>query len=329
MLRKIYELLENKTPSKLKQLIPESWRTWTGYQIKEARRQEIDHFKDLNYPLELPAGETENTLIEYLSRFREGDDWANRERDRYLRIALRRFIYTLQILPDGNGRLLEIGAHPYFISLLLGRFTSYQLTFLNYFGDAYPKHSSQSLIRPDGPEVTFEFDNINVEKEIMPYDDDVFDVVIMCEVLEHLVNDPVQALLEIKRVLKPDGVFVMTTPNVVRPENVARLLAGQNVYDQYSGYGPYGRHNREYTVDEMRHLLKDLAFEIDELFTSDIGRNRADKFYSAEKFKDLIWAMKDNLGQHIFVRARNRGKPGPRGRPAWLYRSFPDDELVS
>ena len=42
------------------------------------------------------------------------------------------------------------------------------------------------------------------------------------------------------RVLKPLGAMILTNPNVVRLENVAKLMSGANVYDAYSGYGPYG-----------------------------------------------------------------------------------------
>lgn len=47
----------------------------------------------------------------------------------------------------------------------------------------------------------------------MPFDDDYFDVVACCNVIEHL--GPVDAhrmLKEIKRVLKPHGIVILTTP---------------------------------------------------------------------------------------------------------------------
>jgi len=46
----------------------------------------------------------------------------------------------------------------------------------------------------------------------MPFADEVFDVVVMSEVIEHLIR-PEVAVWEIARLLKPDGVFVMTTNN--------------------------------------------------------------------------------------------------------------------
>lgn len=45
-----------------------------------------------------------------------------------------------------------------------------------------------------------------------PYDDDSFDVIVSVEVLEHVDEDE-RFVSEVRRVLKTDGVFFMTTPN--------------------------------------------------------------------------------------------------------------------
>jgi ubiquinone/menaquinone biosynthesis C-methylase UbiE len=42
--------------------------------------------------------------------------------------------------------------------------------------------------------------------ESMPYEDDFFDLIVCNNVLDH-VHDPNRVLIEIKRVLSPDGLF--------------------------------------------------------------------------------------------------------------------------
>jgi SAM-dependent methyltransferase len=46
----------------------------------------------------------------------------------------------------------------------------------------------------------------------LPLDDDSFDVVVSFETIEH-VKEPEKALAELRRVLKPDGVLVISSPN--------------------------------------------------------------------------------------------------------------------
>ena len=46
----------------------------------------------------------------------------------------------------------------------------------------------------------------------LPLKDNSFDIVIMRDVIEHLLR-PYDTLLEVKRVLKPNGILKLTTPN--------------------------------------------------------------------------------------------------------------------
>ena len=82
------------------------------------------NFDFLFYDLELPEGETEESIFQYLSSF-YFEDSPKEELDNYLRDDFKRFLYTLSITPEGKGRLLEIGANPYFMSMLIRKFTNY------------------------------------------------------------------------------------------------------------------------------------------------------------------------------------------------------------
>lgn len=50
------------------------------------------------------------------------------------------------------------------------------------------------------------------DAESLPYKDNTFDFVFMTEALEHML-DHKKAVMEVGRVLKPDGIFVVTVPN--------------------------------------------------------------------------------------------------------------------
>lgn len=66
--------------------------------------------------------------------------------------------------------------------------------------------------------------------ESIPVEDNSFDVILCTEVLEH-VPEPIQAIKEISRILKPQGLLIMTAP----------LGSGlhQQPYHFYGGYTPY------------------------------------------------------------------------------------------
>lgn len=286
----------------------------------------VKNMPELNYPLEYPKGETEASLLEYLSGFYIEGEGHSDELIAYLREDFRRFIYTYNLLPSNYGNMYEIGSNPYFISLLIKKFSQYNLTCSNYFGSEFPEYSSQTLINEKiNEKIIFEFSNSNIEISAIQTQEK-YDVILFCEVIEHLVNDPVNALLNIKDALKPEGHLILTTPNVNRLENVAKMLSGSNIYDPYSGYGPYGRHNREYNKHELFLLLKHLGFDIEIMFSSDVHVNRAGDFYDVNKFKDLVEYRKHDLGQYIFVRAKNTKKPS-RKKPSWLFRSYPTEML--
>src|SRR3954464_7953213 len=52
----------------------------------------------------------------------------------YLEECFRRLLTTLELVPEGDGRVLELGANPYFLTILLRRFRRFDLALANYFG---------------------------------------------------------------------------------------------------------------------------------------------------------------------------------------------------
>ena len=292
----------------------------------------VDLFAALTPPLPLPAAIGEAGMLNLFESL-VLDDAPKQEMTNYWRQDWKRFVHTLGLVADLSGHCLELGANPYFTTTLLRLFTSLKLTLANYFGPQFDQVASQMLmvqhpLTGEWLKYQNEFHHFNIEDARFPFPAESFDVVLFCEVIEHLQSDPLKVLLEIKRVLKPDGKLVVTTPNVSRLENVCRMIAGANIYDPYSGYGPYGRHNREYNRHELVQLLEFCGFAIETSFTADVHENRASAFAQLKKIAPLVRFRSADLGQYLFSRSRNT-VPARQGRPAWLYRSYPADELQS
>jgi SAM-dependent methyltransferase len=78
----------------------------------------------------------------------------------------------------------------------------------------------------------------------LPVADGVADVVIMSELIEHLV-DPDAAVAEARRVLRPGGSLLLSTPNLAAWYNRGLLAAGiQPVFSEVSLHGVFGRPGR-------------------------------------------------------------------------------------
>lgn len=78
----------------------------------------------------------------------------------------------------------------------------------------------------------------------LKFPDESFEVVISLEVIEH-IKDYRKYLSEIKRVIKPEGIYVFSTPNKKMMMN------------------PNPSHIREFTIGELKELLEDYFKEID------------------------------------------------------------------
>jgi 2-polyprenyl-3-methyl-5-hydroxy-6-metoxy-1,4-benzoquinol methylase len=84
----------------------------------------------------------------------------------------------------------------------------------------------------------------------LPFRSGVFRAICTFEVLEHLPVDAVPRYLsEMRRVVQPGGVCILSTPNTL--------------YTQAEGFGMYEYHEKEYAPDELRALLSGYFSKVD------------------------------------------------------------------
>jgi SAM-dependent methyltransferase len=208
----------------------------------------------------LPDSE-KDYLLQYHSIFRD-----RAEAERYLYDSWNRMQVVLDWMQDlqqkGVKKVLELGANPYYLTLLLKKHLQLELHLANYFGDSGHEKLERQTIDNGSEKQELEYFHFNVETERFPYDDQVFDCVIFCEILEHLLLQPDFTVSEIRRILAPSGYVIISTPNAARLSNLVRLARGRNIYADYSPHGIYGRHNREYTFGEVVDLLKRHNFHV-------------------------------------------------------------------
>jgi len=250
--------------------------------------------------------------------------------DPYFTESYGRVLLTWELVRGRSGNALELGSNPFFTTWMLQQFTDLTLSQANFFGQRGEATQELAWTDRDGTlrRSPMSMQLFNMEEDTFPYADASFDIVACCEVIEHLLMDPLRSLREIHRVLAPGGTLVLTTPNAGRLENVIALVQGRNIYDPYSGFGPYGRHNREFIPRELFRLLDFAGFSLQRISTSDSHRwDRTPTAVVEASLAPMLAGRSPDLGQYIFCEAIADHEPHA-GWPDTFYRSRPAEELV-
>jgi SAM-dependent methyltransferase len=233
----------------------------------------------------------------------------------YVACSVDRIQLTVAFLPDlpPGARVLELGANPYLLTRVLAR-RGLDVRGANWFSPTHPATGSQVVRHPaEGTTSTYAYDHFDAEVDPFPYPDGTFDLVLCCEILEHLPNDPTHLVVEAHRVLAPGGHLVLTTPNAVRADRLAAVLAGDGLHDRLSGHGTHGRHNREYTREELTDLLAGCGFTVDVVVDHDIG-------VASPPVPRLPGLRRTGRAFNLFAVARS-DRPRRWYYPDWLYSS--------
>jgi SAM-dependent methyltransferase len=107
----------------------------------------------------------------------------------------------------------------------------------------------------------------DIERDPLPADSGIVDVIIFTDVIEHLHHSPKPALEEMMRILRPGGVVVASTPNAVRLTVRLKVLMGVSnwprVWDYFEQPASHFGHHHEYTIEEFRGVFEQTGFVID------------------------------------------------------------------
>jgi SAM-dependent methyltransferase len=261
-------------------------------------------------------------------------EFAGREEEMayYLRRSAGRFARTLPlalgVAPPGS-RVLELGADPFFFTQLLLEGGARMVLGGEPRGvwEREPNGVEPVCLRWDGREERVELYRFDAERHRWPFADGSFDAVICMETLEHLSYSPAHLLHEANRVLRDGGQLVLTTPNALAAPLLARQLRGLSTGEPYSGYGPTGRHNREYTRAELAALLRAANFG------ADVGAHNIDGYAPPDRLGRLLRAAAGLPGEHAERRRDHlfavaaKVAPPVLAHPSWLFRAIDPERM--
>jgi 2-polyprenyl-3-methyl-5-hydroxy-6-metoxy-1,4-benzoquinol methylase len=170
-------------------------------------------------------------------------------------------------------RVLDVGCGHGALSLTLAESAGFDVVAMDVLESRVRSVSSRKAARD--PDAAARVRIVRADAESLPFQDESFDAVAATEVLEHL-DEPGRMLSEARRVLRPEGRFVMTTPNsealpyrllrFLPDSTVSRLAASltqetlhpELLHDHGAAAGPSGhpdRHRREgFTLQELGRL---------------------------------------------------------------------------
>ena len=153
---------------------------------------------------------------------------------------------------------------------------------------------------------------IDVDEDDFPFEDNYFDAVTALELIEHLF-DPDHFLDEVYRVLKPNGVFVLSTTNLAAIHNRIALLFGYQPFPTSvslrrdvgkvlhfpCGINPGRTHIRVFTLRSLRKLLGIHKFKVVEVKGScAMLPKTSSKFFQA---LDLLFSYIPQLAYRIIL----------------------------
>jgi SAM-dependent methyltransferase len=243
----------------------------------------------------------------------------------YVETHLTRLSKTLEITPPGGpgDRILEMGAYMQITPALKTKLGYGEVRGCYYGPLGRVDHPQARSV--EGEEFACEIDLFDAEKDRFPYPDEHFATVLCCELIEHLVQDPMHMMCEINRVLRPDGHLVLTTPNIGSLRAIAAILQGYHpgffpayIRPAKNGEETEARHNREYTPIEVANLLIDSGFEVTLLETGAFKEETRPELAWVQNLIERYGLPANLRGDGIYAVARKKG-PVRERYPAWLY----------
>lgn len=186
--------------------------------------------------------------------------------------------------PQGTtARLVDVGCYNGFLCYLFGQL-GYETTGIDALGQEVVPERPRILAEVGAPYFEANFNALDPFAKLPAAH---FDVAILGEVIEHILNHPVGFARAIRGLLKPGGRLILTTPNPLTLANAFRVLRGQSTcwgdsefaampkQDAAGGLISFeGIHYREYGRSALLALLREAGFIIESHAYLSMGTSR-------------------------------------------------------
>jgi 2-polyprenyl-3-methyl-5-hydroxy-6-metoxy-1,4-benzoquinol methylase len=226
------------------------------------------------------GGEIEEAIAAMLKEYRD-NEWLLNEywplNEPHVRLMIADV--TARFPPGPEVRLLDVGCFNGYISFLF-RHLGYHVTGT----DVSELEDRRAIFERAG--IEFVSSNMNHAEPFNHLKPQQFDVVIIAQVIEHILNHPLGLIRSLADVMRPGGLMILTTPNPATIMNAIRLLQGRSLLwgtndfiDQPKVEGSriisQGEiHYREYTSAELCHMLEGSGLRVEQSRYLPLGDSR-------------------------------------------------------
>jgi len=194
--------------------------------------------------------------------------------DQY-KVDFKRFLYSLNLLDSfgliENKNILDVGSG---IGIMVGALKNLGSSVIGVDNFIFPEAGQNYYSVPDFEKLSplwnqygLRIVKSDIVASLLPFSDNFFDVVICDATIEHLSESPKNLFGEIRRVLKSDGFFLATTPNLTNLSRRLRFcLFGRSPHwdlkDFFDSGSNFKGHRREFTMKEVTQMLEWSSFHV-------------------------------------------------------------------
>lgn len=191
------------------------------------------------------------------------------------KVDFKRFCISLNLITSekeiNNSRVLDLGSGIGLMLLSLKNMGATEVIGLDRFIFPDEKENFFTINKFPGLESIWQKNNIkikngDVSNQKLPFKNESLDVVICEALIEHLADSPKELFKEVNRVLKKNGVFLVSTPNLATLLKRIRFLFGRSPHwdlgDFFKSGINFTGHRREFTLDEVKEMLEQSNFNI-------------------------------------------------------------------
>jgi 2-polyprenyl-3-methyl-5-hydroxy-6-metoxy-1,4-benzoquinol methylase len=182
--------------------------------------------------------------------------------------------------PGPSVRVLDVGCFNGYMSVIFKQL-GYHVTGT----DVYELETRDAIFKKLG--VEFIHANFNELRFFDQPPEESFDIVIIAQVIEHILNHPVGLMRGLADLMRSGGMMIVTTPNPVTIMGAVRMLKGRSLLwgtidfidePKVAGGKIISKgeiHYREYTNVELCHLITSAGLRIEESRYLGLGNSRS------------------------------------------------------